>query len=489
MFFFAESMLVFCFFPGDFLLCIFKGISLGMSKEEREDSASSNNSDRKSDELTQLPDSGKKTYVLKLVLFGLCMLVVMLAILVPLALITSNRHKHSGKDTTTTQCALPRPGVGPLRYNDSVPFRQQLVNGLASSTHILSIPVIGLGTGPNPYSNWNATTAYKLAQDYIDLYLQSDLLQKNKMLRIDGSIEYGYQQNVGRAVADAIEQGKITRFSFSFFSFFLHNFIFYTLTKFLDFRHTYVTIEHTHPREEIWITSKIGPSMPMGYYETIEQCYEILHQYNTTYLDLLLIHWPSSEQTSTDDFCRAYDDSGAENSMYDARKCRQSVWSAMQYLLGTDAVRSIGVSNFEANHLQDILDMNETIPAVNQIEFHGYWKEWDLMRLCESYNITINSYTPFAAPDKTTQEWTDITGLLLLPEVTSIANKYNKTSAQVWSRWQLQQGVLINPRSKNKAHMAENINVFDFELKKEEMDTLSNFQTVKKVWFDPCGLP
>jgi len=73
-----------------------------------------------------------------------------------------------------------------------------------------------------------------------------------------------------------------------------------------------------------------------------------------------------------------------------------------------------------------------------------------------------------------------------LKEVEEIANRYNKTSAQVWLRWQLQQGIVVNPRTRNKEHMMENVELFDFSLTNEEMDLLSTFETVKKVWSDPC---
>eukprot|EP01083_Nonionella_stella_P209729 759969_1 len=129
-------------------------------------------------------------------------------------------------------------------------------------------------------------------------------------------------------------------------------------------------------------------------------------------------------------------------STYDPSKCRQSVWRAMIDIFEKGKARAIGVSNFEVKHLQDCIavDNGKYLPAINQIEFHGYWHEFDLVNWCQSRGITINGYAPVGTPDVMIGNWTDPTPLLINhPVAMNIGNKYKKTAAQVWLRWQWHQ--------------------------------------------------
>ena len=176
---------------------------------------------------------------------------------------------------------------------------------------------------------------------------------------------------------------------------------------------------------------------------------------------------------------------------YDASKCRQSVWRAMIDIFKESKARAIGVSNFEIKHIKDCIavENGKYLPSVNQIEFHGYWHEYDLVNYCQENKILINGYAPLGTPDVMIGNWTSPTPLLTVhPVAVNIANKYQKSAAQVWCRWQWQQNIIINPRTENAEHMKENLNIFDFELNEEEMLQLGSLNPVPinpKVTPDP----
>ena len=232
-------------------------------------------------------------------------------------------------------------------------------------------------------------------------------------------------------------------------------------------------------RKEIWITQKIGyGGNELGYNDTISQFEKLLDMFNTTYFDLLLIHWPSlpNNRTSNDSstpYCNAVDPS------FNPSFCRQITWRAMEKIFNgynyngnVVKVRAIGVSNFEKKHLMDIFNLNSLLPSVNQIEFHPYWSEFELVEYCQSYNILINSYSPLGVPDVVIGEWKYT--LLQHPTILSIAQKYNKSPAQIILNWQYKQNIVFNPRSENTTHMMQNLNVFDFQLNQQEMQILAS---------------
>jgi len=228
-------------------------------------------------------------------------------------------------------------------------------------------------------------------------------------------------------------------------------------------------------RKDVWITSKTGPPLPLGYNDTINQWRNIIDLLNTTYVDIIYIHWPSDNSTnsykSTDYYCNASD------TRYNPKTCRQNTWKAYEYIFNIGGARAIGVSNFEINHLQDIFELNSLIPAVNNIEFHGYWHEYELVNYCQSFNILINSYAPLGTPDVTYGDWTGNTPILTQhPVAIQVANRYNKTAPQVWLKWALQQNIVVNPRSWNVTHQEQNMDIFDFMLNEEDMLYLSSIQ-------------
>ncbi|CAF1455016.1 unnamed protein product [Adineta steineri] len=235
------------------------------------------------------------------------------------------------------------------------------------------------------------------------------------------------------------------------------------------------------PRSEIFITSKVDPS---GYVEALEEFAITLKSLKTDYIDLLLIHWPGAQPGSSGQpipSCKQGKSTWAD--------CRFQTWQALTKLFDEKRVRAIGVSNFEVNHLLEIINLNSSTPSVNQVEFHPYWHEDELLDFCKKHNITFNSYSPGGAPDHAVTlgpTWNPIPDMRKHPNITQIAQKHQKTPAQVIYRWHWQQGIVINPRTLNSIHMLENLSIFDFELDLQDMMTLAYLDhPITKVGNDP----
>eukprot|EP01084_Bolivina_argentea_P152555 266108_1 len=242
-------------------------------------------------------------------------------------------------------------------------------------------------------------------------------------------------------------------------------------------------------RSEIFLVSKVGGCAGdnLGYNEVIDWTRNILATWNTTYIDLLLLHWsamnfnPGYPQQSTDPSCAAYSN-GTYGSRYNATICRWNSWRAMIELYIHGPVKAIGVSNFEQKHLNDLINYkyppngNIYIPSLNQMQFHGYWHEWNLLQFCKQYNIQYNSWASSGAPDVQANVWnTSETPVLTMHTIAvNIGKKYKKSAQQVWLRWQIQLNVIPIPRSNNTQHMVENMDVFDFNLSNGDMEQLNN---------------
>ncbi|CAF3588633.1 unnamed protein product [Adineta steineri] len=221
------------------------------------------------------------------------------------------------------------------------------------------------------------------------------------------------------------------------------------------------------PRSEIFITSKVDPT---NYDQVLEAFATILKSLQTNYVDLLLIHWPGEQPGQPG---KPIPPCVKEDGTW--KECRIQSWRALETLFNQKRVRAIGVSNYEVNHLLEIFNLNSTIPSVNQVEFHPYWHEDELLDFCQKQDITFNSYSPIGAPDYAITlgpTWNAIPDLRKHPNVTAIAKKHGKTSAQVILRWHWQQGIVINPRTRNPVHMMENMSIFDFQLDDQDMMTL-----------------
>ena len=202
------------------------------------------------------------------------------------------------------------------------------------------------------------------------------------------------------------------------------------------------------PREELFITTKLWIQSD-GYAGTKKAFENSLRKLQLDYLDLYLMHQP---------FGDVYGE-----------------WRAMQGLYKEGQVRAIGISNFYPDRLIDLIVHNEIVPAVNQIETHPFHQQNEAQQFMIDNNVQTESWGPFAE-GKNNIFHNDI--------LQSIAIKYNKSIAQVILRWLTQRGIVAIPKSVRKERMAENFNIFDFELSADDMAAIQTLDTNSSLFFD-----
>lgn len=202
------------------------------------------------------------------------------------------------------------------------------------------------------------------------------------------------------------------------------------------------------PRADLFITTKLW-IQSKGYEGTKEAFERSLKRLQLDYIDLFLIHQP-------------YGDVYGE-------------WRAMQELYKAGRIRAIGVSNFQPDRLMDLIIHNEIVPAVNQVETHPFHQQIETQQFLKENNIQIESWGPFAEGKN---------NLFHNELLASIGAKYKKSIAQVVLRWLTQRGVIAIPKSVRKERMAENLNIFDFELSAADMEAIRTLDSNTSSFFD-----
>lgn len=139
-------------------------------------------------------------------------------------------------------------------------------------------------------------------------------------------------------------------------------------------------------------------------------------------------------------------------------------WKAMEELYGEGKIRAIGVSNFEPDQLADLMAYAKIKPVINQIETHVFFQEHNSYEVLKKHEVQMEAWSPFAAGRN---------GIFNNQTLADIGKKYDKSNAQVCLRWNYQRGVVAIPRSSQKAHMIENLDIFDFELSKTDLQTIA----------------
>jgi len=201
-------------------------------------------------------------------------------------------------------------------------------------------------------------------------------------------------------------------------------------------------------RENVFVTSKVWNS-DLGYEATIAAYETSLKKLGLDYLDLYLIHWPVEGKY-------------------------KEAWRALETLYKEGKVKAIGVSNFQVHHLKDLMEDAEIKPVINQVEYHPRLTQKELQAFCEKHHIQLEAWSPL------------MQGELLDNEVlTEIANKHNKSVAQVILRWDVQNGIITIPKSTKEHRIVENASIFDFELNKEEMERIDELNQNHRVGPDP----
>ena len=204
------------------------------------------------------------------------------------------------------------------------------------------------------------------------------------------------------------------------------------------------------PRAELFITTKLA-NADQGLTSTQNACKASLERLGLDYLDLYLIHWPAPQLGKYVDSFGGLIQARAEGH-----------------------TRSIGVCNFTEDHLETVIDLTFVTPAVNQIELHPLLNQAELRAANAEHDVVTEAYSPLA-----------VGGLLDNPTVTSVAAEYSRTPAQVLIRWSLQLGNVVISRSAKPERIAENLDVFDFELAAEHMDALNGLNDGTRVREDP----
>lgn len=201
------------------------------------------------------------------------------------------------------------------------------------------------------------------------------------------------------------------------------------------------------PRKDIFLTTKVWIEH-YGYEEAKKAVLESMRKLQTEYLDLVLLHQPFS------DYYGAY--------------------RALEDLYGEGKLRAIGVSNFYPDRLVDIASFSRIKPMVNQVETHPFHQQTEAKKWMDKYGIQMEAWAPFGEGRG---------GLFENPVLAQLAEKYNKTTAQIILHWHIQRGVVVIPKSTHKARMEENLQVFDFVLEPEDMNRISALDKKQSSFF------
>ncbi|MDE0562187.1 MULTISPECIES: aldo/keto reductase [unclassified Exiguobacterium] len=205
------------------------------------------------------------------------------------------------------------------------------------------------------------------------------------------------------------------------------------------------------PREDVFVTTKLWNEFH-GFDEALQAFQDSLDRLGLEYVDLFLIHWPMPRFGK---FVETY--------------------KALEQLYEEGRVRAIGVSNFEVEHLEQIIQSCSIVPAVNQVEIHPYLSQKELIAFCKRYDIQIQAWSPLMKGREALEDDT----------IVEIANRHGKSPAQVILRWHLQNGVAVIPKSVTPSRIKENIQVFDFTLTKEEMAAIDALNRDERTGSDP----
>jgi len=204
-------------------------------------------------------------------------------------------------------------------------------------------------------------------------------------------------------------------------------------------------------RDELFITTKLTNS-EQGYDKALRAFDESMNKLGIDVLDLFLIHWP---QPMFDQYVET--------------------WRAFERLLADGRVLSIGVSNFEIEHLERLLAETDVTPAVNQVELHPEFPQEELREFHAEHGILTESWGPLGQGK----------GLLENPHIVDVARRSARTPGQVVLRWHIQLGNVVIPKSVNPGRNRENIDIFDFELDESDMQAIEQVRTGRRLGADP----
>jgi methylglyoxal/glyoxal reductase len=210
------------------------------------------------------------------------------------------------------------------------------------------------------------------------------------------------------------------------------------------------------PREEVFVTTKLWHT-EHGYDSALRAARASQERLGLGPIDLYLIHWPTAK--SPDD--------------------RLASWKALEKLKKDGTIRAIGVSNYTVRHLEELAGHAEVVPAVDQVEFHPFVFDPELLTYCERHGIRLEAWSPLTRGRR-----------LATPALVAIADRYSKSPAQVLLRWGLEHGIVELPKSTRQERIVENADVFDFRLTPAEMQQLDALRDGQRVgMWNPADIP
>jgi methylglyoxal/glyoxal reductase len=201
-------------------------------------------------------------------------------------------------------------------------------------------------------------------------------------------------------------------------------------------------------REDVFVTTKLWND-DQGYDSALRAFDTSLERLGFDYVDLYLVHWPN-----------------------DVRM--RDTWRAMEAILASGRTRAIGVGNFLVHHLEALSAFADTAPALNQIEHHPRLQQPGLVTYCQERGIAVQAWAPIMRGK-----------VMLVPEIVQIAQAHRKTPAQVTLRWILQRGVITIPKSVHERRIAENADIYDFELSSADMAIIDSLDRGERIGPDP----
>ena len=206
------------------------------------------------------------------------------------------------------------------------------------------------------------------------------------------------------------------------------------------------------PRDQVFVTTKLWND-DHGRLKARRAFDASLHRLGLDYLDLYLIHWPVAGE-------------------------RIETWKALVEIAREGRCRSIGVSNFTIEHLEELAQASDVVPAVNQVELHPFLFQRELIDYCRQHGIQVQAYSPLARAN-----------YLEEPALHAVGQAHRRSPAQVMLRWSMQHGLSAIPKSTDPVRIRENASIFDFELSEGEMARLDALSSGARTAWDPTAVP